>query len=145
LIELLGEKMNKKMRVSLFFAAAAGAAVVSVSLEPGHAQSSDETSQVVGLVRDIACPLQNTKSTTTSYSKDCIVQCAKAGSPLGILTADGATYLPVTTTMPDMGQDRLKPYVGEMVEAKGKVFERNGGHAIEIKEIHKLPAASADK
>jgi hypothetical protein len=142
---LLGEKMNKKMRVSLFFAAAAGAAVVSVSLEPGHAQSSDETSQVVGLVRDIACPLQNTKSTTTSYSKDCIVQCAKAGSPLGILTADGATYLPVTTTMPDMGQDRLKPYVGEMVEAKGKVFERNGGHAIEIKEIHKLPAASADK
>jgi hypothetical protein len=144
LIELLGEKMNKKM-MSLFFAAAAGAAVVSVSLEPGHAQSSDETSQVVGLVRDIACPLQNTKSTTTSYSKDCIVQCAKAGSPLGILTADGATYLPVTTTMPDMGQDRLKPYVGEMVEAKGKVFERNGGHAIEIKEIHKLPAASADK
>jgi hypothetical protein len=116
--------------MSLFFAAAAGAAVVSVSLEPGHAQSSDETKQVVGLVRDIACPLQNTKSTTTSYSKDCIAQCAKSGSPLGILTADGATYLPVTTTMPDMGQEQLKPYVGEMVEAKGKVFERNGGHAI---------------
>jgi hypothetical protein len=141
---LLGEKMNKKM-MSLFFAAAAGAAVVSVTLEPGHAQSSDETKQVVGLVRDIACPLQNTKSTTTSYSKDCIVQCAKAGSPLGILTADGTTYLPVTTTMPDTGQEQLKPYVGEMVEAKGKVFERNGGHAIEIKELHKLPPASADK
>jgi hypothetical protein len=136
--------MNKKM-MSLFLAAAAGAAVVSVTLEPGHAQSSDETKQVVGLVRDIACPLQNTKSTTTSYSKDCIVQCAKAGSPLGILTADGTTYLPVTTTMPDTGQEQLKPYVGEMVEAKGKVFERNGGHAIEIKELHKLPPASADK
>jgi hypothetical protein len=136
--------MNKKM-MSLLFAVAAGVVVVSVTLKPGRAQSADETKQVVGLVRDIACPLQNTKSTTTSYSKDCIVQCAKAGSPLGILTADGSTYLPVITTMPDMGQDQLKPFVGEMVEAKGKVFERNGGHAIEIMEIHKLPAPSTDK
>jgi hypothetical protein len=136
--------MNKKM-MSLLFAVAAGVVVVSVTLKPGRAQSADEKKQVVGLVRDIACPLQNTKSTTTSYSKDCIVQCAKAGSPLGILAADGSTYLPVTTTMPDMGQDQLKPFVGEMVEAKGKVFERNGGHAIEIKEIHKLPAPPTDK
>jgi hypothetical protein len=137
--------MNGRM-MSLLFVAAAGPAIVSVTLEPARrAQSSDEIKQVVGLVRDIACPLQNTKSTTTSYSKDCIVQCAKAGSPLGILTADGATYLPVTTTMPDMGQEQLKAYVGEMVEAKGKVFERNGGHAIEIKEIHKLPATSTNK
>jgi hypothetical protein len=65
---------------------------------------------------------QSTKSTTTSYSKDCIFQCAKAGSPLGILTADGATYLPVTTIMPDMGQEQLKPYVVEIVEAKGKAL-----------------------
>jgi hypothetical protein len=137
--------MNGRM-MSLLFVAAAGSTIVSVTLEPGRrAQSSDEIKQVVGLVRDIACPLQNTKSTTTSYSKDCIVQCAKAGSPLGILTADGTTYLPVTTTMPDMGQEQLKAYVGEMVEAKGKVFERNGGHAIEIKEIHKLPATSTNK
>jgi hypothetical protein len=136
--------MNNKM-VSLLLAVAVGAVVVSVTLEPGRAQSTDETKRVVGLVRDIACPLQNPKSTPTSYSKDCIVQCAKAGSPLGILTADGTTYLPVTTTMPDTGQEQLKPYVGEMVEAQGKVFERNGGHAIEIKELHKLPPASADK
>jgi hypothetical protein len=136
--------MNRGM-MSLLFVAAAGSAIVIVTLEPGHAQSSDETKKVVGLVRDIACPLQNTKSTTTSYSKDCIVQCAKAGSPLGILTADGATYLPVTTTMPDMGQEQLKAYIGEMVEAKGKVFERSGGHAIEIKEIHKLAPGSINK
>jgi hypothetical protein len=114
--------------------------------KPGRAQSTGgETVVVEGLVRDIACPLQNSKSTTTSYSKDCIIQCAKAGSPLGILTADGTTYLPVTTTMPEMGQDQLKPFVGELVQAKGKVFERNGGHAIEIKEIHKLAAAVTDK
>jgi hypothetical protein len=136
--------MNKK-RASLFIAVALGAAFMAVRAQSGQTPSADETKIVVGLVRDIACPLQNPKSSTTTYSKDCIVQCAKAGSPLGILTADGTTYLPVTSTMPDMGQDKLKPFVGEMVEAKGKISERNGGHAIEINEIHKLPAPTPDK
>ena len=96
------------------------------------------TRTVEGLVRDIACPLQNRKSTATSYSKDCITMCAKAGSPLGILTSDGSVYVPITESMPDTGQDALRPFVGEHVQATGKVFERNGGHAIEISEIHQL-------
>src|SRR5882762_9787060 len=100
------------------------------------------TRTVEGLVRDIACPLQNKKSTSTSYSKECITMCAKSGSPMGILTEDGTVYVPVTEAMPDTGQDALKPFIGEHVQATGKVFERNGGHAIEITEIHKLPAAA---
>jgi hypothetical protein len=97
------------------------------------------TQTVAGLVRDIACPLQNKKSTSTNYSKDCITMCAKVGSPLGILTNDGAVYVPITESMPDAGQDALKPFVGEHVQATGKVFERNGTRAIEISEIHQLP------
>jgi hypothetical protein len=103
------------------------------------------TRTVEGLVRDIACPLQNRKSTSTSYSKECITMCEKAGSPLGILTNDGSVYLPITETMPDTGQDALKPFVGEHVQATGKVFERNGGHAIEISDIHQLPNDAAGK
>lgn len=96
------------------------------------------TLTVEGLVRDIACPLQNKKSTSTSYSKECITTCLKAGSPLGILTSDGSVYIPVTESMPDTGQNALKPFVGEHVKATGKVFLRNGTHAIEISEIHQL-------
>ena len=103
------------------------------------------TRTIAGLVRDIACPLQNKKSTSTSYSKECITMCAKSGSPMGILTEDGTVYVPVTEAMPDTGQDALKPFVGEHVQATGKVFERNGGHAIEISEIHKLPDAAVGK
>ena len=103
------------------------------------------TLTVEGLVRDIACPLQNKKSTSTSYSKECITTCLKAGSPLGILTSDGAVYVPVTESMPDMGQNALKPFVGEHVKATGKVFLRNGTHAIEISEIHQLPNDVAGK
>src|ERR1700720_148537 len=101
------------------------------------------TRTVEGLVRDIACPLQNRKSTSTSYSKDCIAMCLKAGSPLGILTSDGAVYVPVTESMPDTGQDALKPFVGERVRATGKVFVRNGTHAIEISDIHQQPNGAA--
>ena len=103
------------------------------------------TRTVEGLVRDIACPLQNNKSTSTSYSKDCITMCANVGSPLGILTNDGSVYVPVTESMPDTGQDALKPFVGEHVQATGKVFERNGTRAIEISEIHQLPNDAAGK
>ncbi|MGC1649966.1 MAG: hypothetical protein WA741_29420 [Candidatus Sulfotelmatobacter sp.] len=103
------------------------------------------TFSVEGLVRDIACPLQNKKSTSTSYSKECITMCLKSGSPLGILTSDGAVYVPVTESMPDTGQNALKPFVGEHVKATGKVFLRNGTHAIEISEIHQLPNDVAGK
>jgi|SRR5271166_369473 len=103
------------------------------------------TLTVEGLVRDIACPLQNKKSTSTSYSKDCIMTCLKAGSPLGILTSDGAVYVPITESMPDTGQSALKAFVGEHVKATGKVFLRNGTHAIEISEIHQLPNDVAGK
>jgi hypothetical protein len=103
------------------------------------------TGTVEGLVRDIACPLQNKKSTSTRYSKDCITMCANVGSPLGILTNDGSVYVPVTESMPDTGQDALKPFVGEHVQATGKVFERNGTRAIEISEIHQLPNDAASK
>lgn len=103
------------------------------------------TRTVEGLVRDIACPLQNKKSTATTYSKECITMCAKSGSPMGILTDDGSVYVPVTESMPDTGQDALRPFVGEHVRATGKVFERNGTHAIEISEIHRLPSDTAGK
>jgi hypothetical protein len=103
------------------------------------------TRTVEGLVRDIACPLQNKKSTSTSYSKGCITMCANVGSPLGILTNDGSVYVPVTESMPDTGQDALKPFVGVHVQATGKVFERNGTRAIEISGIHQLPNDAAGK
>src|SRR5579862_8474191 len=116
---------------------------LSVPISMFAADDADSTAigtmTVEGLVRDIACPLQNKKSTSTSFSKDCITTCMKAGSPLGILTSDGDVYVPITQSMPDMGQNALKPFVGEHVKASGKVFLRNGTHAIEISKIDRLP------
>lgn len=122
---------------------------LSVPISVLAADESDSTTigtlTVEGLVRDIACPLQNKKSTSTSFSKECITMCLKSGSPLGILTSNGKVYVPVTQSMPDMGQDALKPYVGEHVKATGKVFLRNGTHAIEISKIDRLTDAVQSK
>ena len=114
------------------------AAAWSAQKEPP--KNSQEPSAVVveGLVRDMACPIQNPKSTATEFSMDCITKCAKAGSPLGILTKDGTLYVPVTESMPDKGQQQLQPFVGKYVSATGKEFLRNGVHGIEIKEIHAI-------
>lgn len=140
------------MKISVLPALLFCAIATLPALHAGRAQAPDEststaigTRTIEGLVRDIACPLQNTRSTSKNYSKDCIMTCFKAGSPLGILTDDGTVYLPVTETMPDSGQEKLKQFVGEHVQATGKVFERNSARAIEITEIRALPASGPAK
>ncbi len=94
---------------------------------------------IEGLVRDIACPIQNLEATATHLSMKCLTACARNGSPLVILTKDGELYLPISDKMPDTDQrQRLMPYLGKYVRATGTVFERKGAHAIAISDIHEL-------
>jgi hypothetical protein len=113
------------------------AAALAAQKDPVKNPDSD-TLTAEGLVRDIACPIQNKKSTATDFSMDCIFKCAKAGSPLGILTKNGTLYVPVTESMPDTGQQQLLPFVGKLVSATGKKFSRNGVYGLEIKDIHAI-------
>jgi hypothetical protein len=98
---------------------------------------------IEGLVRDIACPIQNLDGDATHLSLKCVTDCVKAGSPVVILTKDGELYLPISDKMPDYSQkQRLMPFLGKYVRVKGISFERNGTHAIvitgitEMKEVH---------
>src|SRR3981081_3823945 len=94
---LLRVEMSKTQFNRTLFAVLVCLAVPMLIVAADNADSTAVgTRTVEGLVRDIACPLQNRKSTAISYSKECITMCEKAGSPLGILTNDGSVYLPVT-------------------------------------------------
>jgi len=107
------------------------------SMEGARAIRSDAT--IEGLVRDIACPIQNLDGNATHLSMKCTLACLKAGSPLAILTRDGDLYLPISDKMPDYDQrERLMPFVGKYVRASGIVFERHGTHAIVITEITEM-------
>jgi len=92
---------------------------------------------VTGYVRDLACPYRNqSKESTKPPDDSCVKACAKAGAPLGIIAEDGTIYNVISHNMPDFDERaKLVPYVAKTVHASGRVFERNGAHAIAIDKI----------
>jgi hypothetical protein len=135
--------MNRFLRVCLL----AGCGVVSVlaashspqktSMAGDRANASQAT--IEGLVRDVACPIQNLDGTATNLSLKCVRDCVRGGSPLVILTKDGYLYFPISDKMPDADRrQELMPFVGKYVRASGTVFERTGTHAIVITEIKEM-------
>ena len=112
---------------------------VQKSTQP-NADSEGMPATVQGLVRDIACPIQNKKATSTDFNLECALQCARNGSPLIILTDDGTIYIPISEAMPDVSQrERLMPLVGKRASVTGTVYERAGTHAMAIKQIQEVP------
>ncbi|MGB0008311.1 MAG: hypothetical protein WA437_04830 [Candidatus Sulfotelmatobacter sp.] len=109
----------------------------STSMAGARANASKAT--IEGLVRDVACPIQNLDGAATNLSLKCVRECARGGSPLVILTKDGHLYFPISDKMPDTDQRQvLMPFVGKYVRASGTVFERAGTHAIVITEIKEM-------
>ena len=107
---------------------------------PGLALPQVPSATVSGFVIDSACLFL--KNLDKPVSKDCALNCAKAGSPLLILADDGTVYLPISGEMPATGQnDRLMNFAGGRVVVKGRVFERGGAHAIVIEEISAASSA----
>jgi hypothetical protein len=111
--------------------------VLAVTLVAGVLAWSNDTGKsttVKGYVLDSACAF--TKGLKKPISPECATACAKAGSPLVILTDSGTIYWPIADTTPSSGQnDRLLPFAGQRVTASGKVFERGGSTAIVIEKI----------
>jgi hypothetical protein len=111
--------------------------MLTVALVTGAVAWSNDAGKpttVKGYVLDSACAF--TKGLKKPISAECATACAKAGSPLVILTDSGAIYWPIADTTPSSGQnDRLLPFAGQKVTASGKVFERGGSTAIVIEKI----------
>src|SRR5437899_7984893 len=88
---------------------------------------------VKGYVLDSACAF--TKGLKKPISAQCAQACAKAGSPLVILSDNGTVYWPIADTTPSSGQnERLLPFAGQRVTASGKTYERGGSSAIVIEK-----------
>src|ERR1700682_4193789 len=94
---------------------------------------------VKGYVLDSACAF--TKGLKKPISAQCAVACAKAGSPLVILTDNGTIYWPIADTTPSSGQnEKLLPFAGQKVTASGKGFQRGGSSALGIEKQEPLEA-----
>jgi len=104
------------------------------------ASDADKPISIKGYVLDSACAF--TKNLNKPISRECAVACAKAGSPLVILSDDGTIYWPIADTTPSSGQnERLLPFAGKKVTASGKVYQRGGSSALVIEKIEALADA----
>lgn len=66
----------------------------------------------------------------------CSQVCADNGIPLGLVTADGTFYLPVSAGMPGTGANELlKPHAEHSVRVSGKVIKRAGMNTIIIDSV----------
>jgi hypothetical protein len=118
-------------------------AVVRLALPLGllaiafSATGSGQPNTIKGYVLDSACAF--TKNLKKPVSPACAVACAKAGSPLVILTDDGTIYWPISAATPSTGQnEKLLPFAGQKVTATGTVFERGGSRALVIDKLEPL-------
>lgn len=119
------------------FAVSLGTGTASAQKAGNRTQQPPANERTIqGLLRDVACPIENPKATATYFSLKCAKQCVKAGSPLVILTRKGTMYLPISTSLPDKSQRaRLLPFVGKFVKVTGEVYERGGMRAIAVRKI----------
>lgn len=102
--------------------------------------ATSKTVTVKGYVLDSACAF--TKGLKKPISAECATACAKAGSPLVILSSAGTIYWPIADTTPSSSQnDKLLPFAGQRVTVSGKVFQRGGSTAIVISKIEPLVEA----
>jgi len=101
------------------------------------AAESTKTTTVKGYVLDSACAF--TKGLKKPISGECATACAKAGSPLVILSPSGTIYWPIAETTPSSSQnEKLLPFAGQNVSVSGKVYQRGGSTAIVITKIEPL-------
>ena len=104
------------------------------------ASGNGKPDTIKGYVLDSACAF--TKNLKKPISPECAVACAKAGSPLVILSDDGTIYWPISDATPSSGQnDKLLPFAGQKVTATGKVFERGGSRAVVIDKVESMSSA----
>ncbi len=93
---------------------------------------------VTGYVRDVACLFRNEHAGAPSDEDAlvCAVECVRNGSPIVILTGQGEMYFVISEVIPDKSElTRLLPYVGKLVRASGRTFERAGARAIAIESL----------
>ncbi len=109
-------------------------AAVFAGVVPNPARADEQPAKVKGYVLDSACAF--TRNLKKPISVECAIACAKGGSPLVIQTEDGHIYWPISGKIPATSQNsRLLKFAGQKVMVTGRIYERDGSHAIVIDTV----------
>lgn len=109
------------------FAALSAAALIVAFAAPAIAKTETVTGQVV----DLSCYTMDKSNTGVDHkmpkgdTKDCAINCAKAGRPMALLTAEGKVYELAGGLTADKNA-KIVPHVGHTVEVTGDVMDHGG-------------------
>src|SRR5437867_9023854 len=99
----------------------------TTKMETKNEPKNGEDITVAGEVVDANCYMHMGKEGRGPDHKDCAITCAKAHSPLAILTSDGVLYYPVVNPGKNPN-DKLMDYIADNVEVKGKYYAQGKGN-----------------
>lgn len=124
---------------ALVFVFAVGAMFAQDKMKEGKAEkkmaSKDKSTTVQGEVVDVSCYLAHGEKGMGEDHKGCAEACAKAGSPLGILS-NGKLYVSVMPDDHSAGPNaKLMDHIGHQVEATGIVRSHAGVNGIMITAV----------
>lgn len=132
----------KRLAVLVFAMVITGRCHKAIAQRGDLTPNKSEKIVIRGYVRDLACLLKFNEA--LKPINDCAIMCARAGSPLVIITQSGEIYTPISESIPDVSQrEKLMPFVGSYVEASGDAFHRAGINAIVIQQLKKIDDAKA--
>jgi hypothetical protein len=107
--------------------------------------SKEKETTVKGEVVDVSCYLRHGDSGMGDGHKSCAEACAKAGTPLGILTKDGKLYVSVLPDDHSTGPNAvLLEHVAHQVEATGIVRTKGGVRGIMISKVEEAKPAAGN-
>ena len=100
--------------------------------------ASDDSKQVTikGEVIDQPC-YEGKNGARGEAHKGCAMACAKRGNQMAIIDESNTVYS-ITGDYAANKNEKLIPFVAEMVEAKGVVTEKDGKKSIAVSSIKKL-------
>jgi hypothetical protein len=106
---------------------------IAFSQEPETKEAPRVT--VVGYLRDSGC-VHRFHEVVKPLPNGCVGACARAGSPLVILTKDERVYHPISAEMPDVDvRPKLLPFLGKLVKVSGHIYARGDSNAISLEQI----------
>lgn len=114
-------------------AALIGLALAVASIAPALAATATITGQLV----DVHCYTMDKANTGNAHkgmSATCAQDCAKKGSPVALLTADGKVY-EIAGDLTATNNAKLVPHMSHTVEIAGDVVEKGGKTTITAADL----------
>ena len=120
----------KAKSISVVFGASAALFLGSLTI---LAEPKGEAITVKGEVVDLWCYLEG--GDHGAEHKKCAIACAKAGNPIGLVTAKGEVYVMMGTKDHQPGRDVLLEKMAETVSVEGTLVKKGGTQVIYVSAV----------